>query len=166
VGSDRLDEVLAACRAGTELLLETPWAPPAGAGRRTGHPDRAQPLVRVPSLVADRDAAVAALARRGIVVGYLYDPPLDDYAGADFTDVSPAPEGARWFARPNDPCPSWRLSKTKLECAQARSSSRQSGRRPWRSTAPWQSDAPSPIARPWPNGPRSCGRKPAASPPS
>jgi hypothetical protein len=43
---------------------------------------------------------------RGIVVGYLYDPPLDDYAGAAFTDLSPSPEGARWFARhalPVDP---------------------------------------------------------------
>jgi hypothetical protein len=118
-GLDRLDEVLAACRAGTELLLSTPWAPPAGAGRRTGHPDRAQPLVRVPSLVADRDAAVAALARRGIVVGYLYDPPLDDYAGADFTDVSPVPEGARWFARhalPVDPLRARAVADVLEEC--------------------------------------------------
>ncbi|MEV5435286.1 DegT/DnrJ/EryC1/StrS family aminotransferase [Streptomyces sp. NPDC052682] len=94
---ERLDEVLAACRAGTELLLSTPWAKPTGA---------AQPLFRVPLFVADRDAAIAALARRGIVVGYLYDPPLDDYAGPDFTDPSPAPEAARWFARhalPVDP---------------------------------------------------------------
>jgi hypothetical protein len=99
----RLDEVLAGCRAGTELLLSTPWAHPAG-GRRPGGP--AQPLFRVPLFVADRDAAIAALARRGIVVGYLYDPPLDDYAGKEFTDPSPAPEGARWFARhalPVDP---------------------------------------------------------------
>lgn len=100
---DRLDDVLAACRAGTELLLSTRWARPAAPA---GEPERAQPLFRVPLLVADRDAAIAALARRGIVVGYLYDPPLDDYAGADFTDVSPAPQGARWFARhalPVDP---------------------------------------------------------------
>lgn len=98
---DRLDEVLAACRAGTEVLLSTPWA-------RTAPPraDRVQPLFRVPLFVADRDAARAALARRGIVVGYLYDPPLDDYAGAAFTDPSPDPAGARWFARhalPVDP---------------------------------------------------------------
>lgn len=118
-GLDRLDEVLAACRAGTELLLSTPWAPPAGAGRRAGHPDRAQPLFRVPLLVADRDAAVAALARRGIVVGYLYDPPLDDYAGADFTDVSPVPEGARWFARhalPVDPLRARAVADVLEEC--------------------------------------------------
>ncbi|WP_437058108.1 DegT/DnrJ/EryC1/StrS family aminotransferase [Streptomyces sp. enrichment culture] len=110
---DRLDDVLARCRAGTELLLSTRWAGPAapdgggparGAAQRS--PGAVQPLFRVPLLVADRDAAVRALARRGIVVGYLYDPPLDDYAGAEFTDPSPAPEGARWFARhalPVDP---------------------------------------------------------------
>jgi hypothetical protein len=95
----RLDEVLRSCRDGTELLLSTRWARP-----REG--SRAQPLFRVPLLVADRDAAIAALARRGIVVGYLYDPPLDDYAGEEFTDLSPAPEAARWFARhalPVDP---------------------------------------------------------------
>jgi hypothetical protein len=98
---DRLDEVLAACRAGTELLLSTPWAQPAAP-----RADRVQPLFRVPLFVADRDAARAALAGRGIVVGYLYDPPLDDYAGASFTDPSPDPAGARWFARhalPVDP---------------------------------------------------------------
>ncbi|MEU1177299.1 DegT/DnrJ/EryC1/StrS family aminotransferase [Streptomyces sp. NPDC005820] len=99
---DRLDGVLAACRAGTELLLSTPWARPhSKAG-----PVPAQPLFRVPLFVADRDAARAALARRGIVVGYLYDPPLDDYAGERFTDPSPDPAGARWFARhalPVDP---------------------------------------------------------------
>ncbi|MGP2436498.1 DegT/DnrJ/EryC1/StrS family aminotransferase [Streptomyces sp. JW3] len=155
----RLDDVLADCRAGTELLLATRWAgagyggrrlPGAGsagadgadgatgatgtsgvagvagavgAGRgfggvgavgrglvagevRAGGGVAVQPLFRVPLLVADRDAAVAALARRGVVVGYLYDPPLDDYAGAEFTDPSPAPAAARWFARhalPVDP---------------------------------------------------------------
>ncbi|MFH9729363.1 DegT/DnrJ/EryC1/StrS family aminotransferase [Streptomyces sp. NPDC017260] len=104
---DGLDGVLADCRAGTELLLSTRWAKPAGwEGARNRSPGAAQPLFRVPLLVADRDAAARALARRGIVVGYLYDPPLDDYAGAAFTDPSPSPEGARWFARhalPVDP---------------------------------------------------------------
>ncbi|MFF4657311.1 DegT/DnrJ/EryC1/StrS family aminotransferase [Streptomyces sp. NPDC001381] len=99
---DRLDGVLAACRSGTELLLSTPWARPhSKAG-----PVPAHPLFRVPLFVADRDAARAALARRGLVVGYLYDPPLDDYAGERFTDPSPDPAGARWFARhalPVDP---------------------------------------------------------------
>ncbi|MFF9811303.1 DegT/DnrJ/EryC1/StrS family aminotransferase [Streptomyces coeruleorubidus] len=96
---DRLDDVLDTCRAGTELLLSTPWAKPRDAYGT-------QPLFRVPLFVADRDAAIAALARQGVVVGYLYDPPLDDYAGAEFTDPSPAPEAARWFARhalPVDP---------------------------------------------------------------
>ncbi|WP_425588010.1 DegT/DnrJ/EryC1/StrS family aminotransferase [Streptomyces prasinosporus] len=96
---ERLDEVLEAYREGAELLLASRWARPRdGSG--------AQPLFRVPLLVADRDAAIAALARRGIVVGYLYDPPLDDYAGEAFTDPSPAPGAARWFARhalPVDP---------------------------------------------------------------
>ncbi|WUN87782.1 DegT/DnrJ/EryC1/StrS family aminotransferase [Streptomyces bobili] len=118
---DHLDEVLAACRAGTEQLLSTRWARPgpgragevgeasgAGVGGAGGSGARpvAQPLFRVPLFVADRDASIAALARRGIVVGYLYDPPLDDYAGAGFTDLSPDPHGARWFARhalPVDP---------------------------------------------------------------
>jgi hypothetical protein len=80
-------------------LLSTKWAKPRDNGG-------VQPLFRVPLFVADRDAAIAALARRGIIVGYLYDPPLDDYAGAAFTDLSPAPEAARWFARhalPVDP---------------------------------------------------------------
>lgn len=95
----RLDRVLTRSRDGTELLSSTRWARP-----RAG--SEAQPLFRVPLFVADRDAAVAALARRGIVVGYLYDPPLDDYAGGMFTDLSPAPGAARWFARhalPADP---------------------------------------------------------------
>ncbi|MGW0608587.1 DegT/DnrJ/EryC1/StrS family aminotransferase [Streptomyces sp. NPDC002640] len=96
----RLDDVLAAHRAGTALLLDTDWAAPRAAA---GPP---QPLFRVPLLVDDRDAAVAALARRGIVTGYLYDPPLDDYAGPGFTDLSTRPAPARHFARhalPVDP---------------------------------------------------------------
>ena len=87
----RLDGRLAAYRAGTRKLLATEWAPP--------QPGPVQPLFRVPLLVADRDAAVAALARRRITVGYLYDPPLDTYAGETFTDLSPSPGQAAWFAR-------------------------------------------------------------------
>ncbi|MGW1818124.1 DegT/DnrJ/EryC1/StrS family aminotransferase [Streptomyces sp. NPDC002125] len=96
----RIDERLAAHRTGTERLLSTRWAAPV----RPGAP--VQPLFRVPLLVADRDAAVAALARRRITVGYLYDPPLDTYAGEPFTDPSPSPGNAAWFARhalPVDP---------------------------------------------------------------
>ncbi|MFE9742891.1 DegT/DnrJ/EryC1/StrS family aminotransferase [Streptomyces sp. NPDC006477] len=94
----RLDGVLDAHRDGTARLLAseygTPGSPPA------------QPLFRVPLLVEDRDTAVAALARHRITTGYVYDPPLDRYAGEAFTDPSPAPEPAAWFARhalPVDP---------------------------------------------------------------
>lgn len=94
-----LDPLLGAHREGTRRLLGTPWAAPGPHGA-------AQPLFRVPLLVADRDAAVAALARRRITTGYLYDPPLDVYAGDVFTDASPHPAPAAWFARhalPADP---------------------------------------------------------------
>lgn len=98
-----LDPLLAAHRAGTERLLATPWAAPSPGGEVR---PAVQPLFRVPLLVADRDAAVAALARRRITTGYLYDPPLDVYAGDVFTDASPRPAPAAWFARhalPADP---------------------------------------------------------------
>lgn len=64
-----------------------------------------QPLFRVPLLVHERDAAIAALEERGVATGYLYDPPYDDYAPG-FTEPSPDPEAARWWARhvlPVDP---------------------------------------------------------------
>ncbi|MGW2056915.1 DegT/DnrJ/EryC1/StrS family aminotransferase [Streptomyces sp. NPDC001840] len=96
-----LDARLDAHRRGTEKLLATPWGAPATAG---GEP--VQPLFRVPLLVQDRDAAIAALARHHITTGYLYDPPLDAYAGGEFTDPSPAPGPAARFARhalPVDP---------------------------------------------------------------
>ncbi|GAA1196732.1 hypothetical protein GCM10009654_62060 [Streptomyces hebeiensis] len=99
-----LDERLTAHRSGTRRLLASPWAGP-GADSGAGEGE-VQPLFRVPLLVQDRDAAVAALARHRITTGYLYDPPLDAYAGEAFTDPSPAPEGAAWFARhalPVDP---------------------------------------------------------------
>lgn len=66
----------------------------------------AEPLFRVPLLVADREAAMAALARQGVVVRYIYDAPLDDYAGPEFIEPSPAPEPGRWWVRhalPIDP---------------------------------------------------------------
>ncbi|MFJ9032628.1 DegT/DnrJ/EryC1/StrS family aminotransferase [Streptomyces sp. NPDC102274] len=94
-----LDQRLAEHRRGTEKLLASPWGDPGG---RAG----AQPLFRVPLLVEDRDAAIAALAGHRVTTGYLYDPPLDDYAGEVFTDPSPAPGPAAWFARhalPADP---------------------------------------------------------------
>lgn len=96
-GLARLDATLAAHLAGTERLLATRWAAPGSVAR---------PLFRVPLLVADRDAAIAALARARITVGYLYDPPLDAYAGEAFTEAVGPADGARWFARhalPVDP---------------------------------------------------------------
>ncbi|QXE39326.1 DegT/DnrJ/EryC1/StrS family aminotransferase [Streptomyces sp. GMY02] len=95
-----LDARLDAHRRGTEKLLATPWGAPAAGGGPV------QPLFRVPLLVRDRDAAIAALARHRITTGYLYDPPLDAYAGGEFTDPSPAPGPAARFARhalPVDP---------------------------------------------------------------
>ncbi|MCP3820517.1 DegT/DnrJ/EryC1/StrS family aminotransferase [Streptomyces sp. A3M-1-3] len=94
----RLDARLAAHRTGTGKLLASQWALPS--------PGPVQPLFRVPLLVADRDAAIARLARHRITVGYLYDPPLDAYAGPAFTDPSSSPAQAAWFARhalPVDP---------------------------------------------------------------
>jgi dTDP-4-amino-4,6-dideoxygalactose transaminase len=70
---------------------------------RTGDP---QPLFRVPLLVEDRAALVTNLERRIRSVGYVFDPPLDDYAGPAFAEPSPAPEVARsWASRvfPADP---------------------------------------------------------------
>ncbi|MGW8361646.1 DegT/DnrJ/EryC1/StrS family aminotransferase [Streptomyces wedmorensis] len=95
---ERLDTVLAAHREGTALLQACEYG--------TASDEPAQPLFRVPLLVDDRDAAAAALARHRITTGYLYDPPLDSYAGETFTDPSPAPGPAAWFARhalPVDP---------------------------------------------------------------
>ena len=66
----------------------------------------ARPLLRVPLLIRDRDLVAAELMRRGINVYFLYDPPLDDYAGPRFAEPSAAPEMARWWARhvlPVDP---------------------------------------------------------------
>ncbi|MEV0558049.1 DegT/DnrJ/EryC1/StrS family aminotransferase [Streptomyces sp. NPDC050597] len=99
-----LDENLTRRRAGVGVLSGTPWASPALRDRAaTGGP---LPLFRVPLLVHDRDALVRRLVRHGVVAGYIYDPPLDDYAGAEFVEPSPDPSSARWFAShvlPADP---------------------------------------------------------------
>ncbi|MFE3018332.1 DegT/DnrJ/EryC1/StrS family aminotransferase [Streptomyces sp. NPDC059256] len=95
---NRLEPRLDACRSGTERLAASRWAAP--------HSGPHQPLFRVPLLVEDRTAAMTALARHRITTGYLYDPPLDTYAGEAFTDPSPAPGSADYFARhalPVDP---------------------------------------------------------------
>jgi hypothetical protein len=65
-----------------------------------------QPLFRVPLLVEDRDAAVRALARRGLMCGYIYDPPLDEFAGPDLAPSCGGNDSARFWARhvlPVDP---------------------------------------------------------------
>jgi hypothetical protein len=70
---------------------------------RQGDP---QPLFRVPLLVPDREYALAGLERKVLGTGYIYDPPLDEYAGPDFAEPSPAPDVARRWARsvlPVDP---------------------------------------------------------------
>ncbi|MGP3911020.1 DegT/DnrJ/EryC1/StrS family aminotransferase [Nonomuraea sp. 10N515B] len=85
--------------AGVARLAELPTVAPAVRDNLD------QPLFRVPLLVRDRDAAIAELERHGVATGYLYDPPYDDYAPA-FTEPSPDPLPARWWARhvlPVDP---------------------------------------------------------------
>ncbi|WP_345034224.1 DegT/DnrJ/EryC1/StrS family aminotransferase [Streptomyces sannanensis] len=100
----RLDGDLTRRRAGVSLLSGTAWASPA-LRDPTAH-DGPLPLFRVPLLVHDRDTLVDRLVRHGVVAGYVYDPPLDDYAGAEFVEPSPDPSAARWFAShvlPADP---------------------------------------------------------------
>ncbi|MEU4696434.1 DegT/DnrJ/EryC1/StrS family aminotransferase [Nonomuraea dietziae] len=75
--------------AGVRLLRETPWA---AEGVRHAEP---QPLLRVPLVVEDRDTVVAQLERRGVVPGFVYDPPLSDYL--DLVAQGPDPEVARWW---------------------------------------------------------------------
>lgn len=99
-----LDTDLARRRAGVSLLSGTAWATPA-LHDRAAH-DGPPPLFRVPLLVHDRDALLERLVNHGVVAGYVYDPPLDDYAGAEFVEPSPDPAAARWFAAhtlPADP---------------------------------------------------------------
>ncbi|QIJ66388.1 DegT/DnrJ/EryC1/StrS family aminotransferase [Streptomyces sp. JB150] len=100
----RLDGDLDRRRAGVAALARSAWSsPPLRA--LTAH-DGLVPLFRVPLLVHDRDALVERLVDHGVVAGYVYDPPLDDYAGPEFTDPSPHPAAARWFAShvlPADP---------------------------------------------------------------
>lgn len=77
--------------AGVRLLAELPSVAAAVPENLD------QPLFRVPLLVEDRDAAIAALERRGVATWYFYDPPYDDYAPG-LTEPSPAPRAARWWA--------------------------------------------------------------------
>jgi hypothetical protein len=65
-----------------------------------------QPLFRVPMLIDDRPSVIERLERRLLNIGYIYDPPLDDYAGVEFAEPSPLPDMARSWAKrvfPVDP---------------------------------------------------------------
>ncbi|MDT9698317.1 DegT/DnrJ/EryC1/StrS family aminotransferase [Streptomyces sp. P17] len=100
----RLDDDLTRRRAGVALLTGTAWA--SAALRERAVHDGPLPLFRVPLLVQDRDTLLDRLVDHGMVCGYVYDPPLDDYAGAEFVEPSPDPSAARWFAShvlPADP---------------------------------------------------------------
>jgi hypothetical protein len=77
---------------GVSCLRELPAALPLLA--RSG----VLPLLAVPFLVADRQAARAELSRRLLPTPYIFDPPLDDYAGSGLVERSPDPEAARWWA--------------------------------------------------------------------
>jgi hypothetical protein len=86
-----------------EAVEHLRWLPAAAPAVRAG---AASALFRVPLLVTDREAAGRALAAAGHAFEYVYDPPLDDYAGPEFVEPSTAPEAARWWARhavPIDP---------------------------------------------------------------
>ncbi|MEV6151716.1 DegT/DnrJ/EryC1/StrS family aminotransferase [Nonomuraea sp. NPDC052129] len=75
--------------AGVEALRRTPWV---AAGVRESP---VRPLLRVPLLVESRDEIVAGLERLGVVPGFVYDPPLDDYL--PMIQQGPTPEIARWW---------------------------------------------------------------------
>ncbi|MEU8103076.1 DegT/DnrJ/EryC1/StrS family aminotransferase [Nonomuraea muscovyensis] len=85
---------------GVRLLAELPVVAPSV--RRFAD----QPLFRVPLIVEDRDAAKAALERRGVITTALYTPPLDDDFGPALAEPGPTPETALWWTRhvlPVDP---------------------------------------------------------------
>jgi dTDP-4-amino-4,6-dideoxygalactose transaminase len=85
--------------------------PVAAAGVRRNDP---QPLFRVPLLIDDRAEMIARLERCVVGIGYIYDPPLDDYAGAEFVEPSATPEIARRWARrvfPADPLEAERVMR-------------------------------------------------------
>jgi hypothetical protein len=78
--------------AGVLRLRELDAVAPAA---REGAP---LPLLRVPLLIENRDAVAIELRRRRINVYFVYAPPLDDYSGSEFSEPSPAPAAARWWA--------------------------------------------------------------------
>jgi dTDP-4-amino-4,6-dideoxygalactose transaminase len=100
-GSSHLRRTLAGLRdlerdregriAGVRRLRDLDAVAPAA---RDGAP---LPLLRVPLLVEDRDATALELRRRRINVYFVYDPPLDEYSGPEFSEPSSDPEAARWW---------------------------------------------------------------------
>ncbi len=107
-----LDGDLVRRRAGVAQLSGTAWASPALRDRLTH--EGPLPLFRAPLLVEDRNALVDRLVSHGIISGYIYDAPLDDYAGIEFSDPSPSPAAARWFAShvlPADPLQAGRVMR-------------------------------------------------------
>lgn len=62
-------------------------------------------LLRVPLFVRERERVRGSLGRRGLQIGYIYDPPLDLYAPS-LTQALPSPSAARIWSRdvlPVDP---------------------------------------------------------------
>ncbi len=115
-GSGVLKRTLAALRdldrdreeriAGVLRLRELDAVAP---GAREGAP---LPLLRVPLLIENRDAVALELRRRRINVYFVYDPPLDEYAGSELAEPSSAPEPAEWWGRhvlPVDPHDAYRV---------------------------------------------------------
>ena len=87
--------------------------PIAAPAVRKGDP---QPLFRVPLLVEERSAMIARVERHIHGVGYIYDPPLDDYVGPEFAEPSRAPDMARWWASrvfPVDPLEAHRFLQSR-----------------------------------------------------
>jgi hypothetical protein len=63
-------------------------------------------LFRVPLFVGERERALQHLSARGLRSDYIYDPPLDLYAGPELAESLPSPESARAWSRdvlPVDP---------------------------------------------------------------
>jgi len=105
----RLDRDRARRVEGVLRLRDLPSASPAVRG------EAARPLLRVPLLVEDRDAVQAELRRRLITTTFVFDPPLDDYATAEFVEPSSSRGAARWWARhvlPVDPLDAGRVLRT------------------------------------------------------
>src|SRR5437867_3038319 len=56
-------------------------------------------LFKVPLFVRDRERVLHSLARRGLELDYIYDPPLDLYATEELTVRIPSRAEALWWSR-------------------------------------------------------------------